>query len=58
MEIVVDWGVRYLLADEEIDMFKGYRSEFKHGIMEIEDYLNDDTLSIEEVGQFSSRIEE
>lgn len=58
MEIVVDWGVRYLLADEEIDMFKGYRSEFKHGIMKIENYLNNDTLSIEEVEQFTSTIGE
>lgn len=49
---------QYLLSDEEIDMFKGYRSEFKHGIMEIEDYLNDDTSSIEEVEQFTSTIEE
>lgn len=57
-EVVVDWGVRYLLADEEIDMFKDYRSEFKHGIMEIENYLNNDTLSIEEVEQFTSTIEE
>lgn len=49
---------QYLLSDEEMDMFKYYRSEFKHGIMEIEDYLNDDTSSIEEVKQFTSTIEE
>lgn len=55
MEIVVD---QYLLSDEEIDMFKGYLSDFRHGIMEIENYLNNDTLSIEEVEQFTSTIEE
>lgn len=46
MEIVVD---QYLLSDEEIDMFKGYLSDFRHSITEIVDYVINDTSSIQEV---------